>query len=152
MIRILALALSLAAPASAAEFTADAITVIDPVIAAKPAVTANAAGYMTIRNDGAGAETLIGADSALPRTMIHESVQADGVTRMQHRMAVEVPAGAAVRFAPGGLHVMFMGLEGRALQPGEEIPATLDFAGRAPLEVVFTVVAPGDVPRAGAAD
>jgi copper(I)-binding protein len=49
---------------------------------------------------------------------------------------VEVPAGADLSFAPGGYHVMLMGLK-QELKPGDSFPLMLTFekAGQVTLQV-----------------
>ena len=71
------------------------------------------AGYMTLANEGAGPVALIGARSeASARTELHDTmVDAAGVARMVEQARIEIAPGQTVRFEPGGLHVMFMGLE-----------------------------------------
>ena len=59
-------------------------------------------------------------------TMIHRSVVEDGVMKMRHVEAVEIPAGATVRLEPGGIHVMLTGVS-RRLEVGERIAVTLRF-------------------------
>ncbi|MDP5359854.1 MAG: copper chaperone PCu(A)C, partial [Paracoccaceae bacterium] len=44
-----------------------------------------------------------------------------------------------VQLAPGGLHVMFMGLGGDPFEVGETFPATLVFEKAGEVEVVFYV-------------
>lgn len=97
------------------------------------------AGYMTILNSGAADDVLIGVEAAYPRVMMHDSTVTDGVARMQALDRVIVPAGETVTFAPGGKHVMFMGLNGDPLDAGEEVPATLIFENAGRLDVVFKV-------------
>ena len=52
-------------------------------------------------------------------------------------------AGATLRFAPGGLHIMLQGLT-RALTPGEEVPLELLLEGGGSLSVRARVRALGD--------
>ncbi|MEZ5498047.1 MAG: copper chaperone PCu(A)C [Steroidobacteraceae bacterium] len=55
---------------------------------------------------------------------IHRSSVVGGMTRMRPEPRVVVPAGRSVQFAPGGLHIMLMGLS-RPLRDGERIPLRL---------------------------
>ncbi len=67
--------------------------------------------YMTIENTGAEADTLQSVSTPLSaNAMIHESVMKNGVMTMSHMMALPIPAKGSVLLAPGGLHVMLMGL------------------------------------------
>ena len=106
------------------------------------ATTASAmagAGYVTILNSGTVDDTLIGVEADFPRVMMHDSKTVDGVASMLALDAVTIPAGETVTFAPGGMHVMFMGLNGDPLEAGEEVPATLIFENAGRLDVVFKV-------------
>jgi copper(I)-binding protein len=52
--------------------------------------------------------------------------------------SVSVPAGGAVTFAPGGYHLMFLGLT-KALGTGDTLPATLSFSSGAKVKATFVV-------------
>lgn len=144
---ILSLALSgllaaaaLARPLSAHDYSAGAITVDHPVALETPRTARSGGGYMTIVNGGDTDDTLLEVRAAFPKVMIHETVVGDdGVARMVHRMSVPIPAGETVTLEPGGLHVMFMGLGGDPLEPGETIPATLIFEKAGEMAVEFSV-------------
>ena len=86
------------------------------------------AGYMTLSNEGAAPVALIGARSELSaRTELHDTVvDGDGVARMVEQARIEIAPGQDVRFAPGGLHVMFMGLE-RPFEAGRTAEVELVF-------------------------
>lgn len=93
--------------------------------------------YLVVANRGEAADRLVGAETGrAARATIHRSVVEDGVAKMRHAAAVEVPPGGSVRFEPGGLHVMLMGVA-PPLVAGERIPVTLVFerAGRLDLSV-----------------
>ena len=53
-------------------------------------------------------------------------------------MRVEVPTQGQLNFAPGGYHVMFMGLK-EAWGVGDKIKATLIFEKSGRLDLTFTV-------------
>ena len=67
------------------------------------------AGYFKLTNDGP-ADVLMAVTANFSRVMMHQSLMQEGVMTMKHRMMVEVPAQGELEFAPGGYHVMFMGL------------------------------------------
>ncbi|MDZ7748418.1 MAG: copper chaperone PCu(A)C [Halofilum sp. (in: g-proteobacteria)] len=96
------------------------------------------AAYLVIVNTGDAPDRLVAASTPVAaRTQLHRSVEVDGESRMVHQAeGVPVPAGATVRFAPHGYHVMLMGLE-RRLEAGDRVPLMLRFerAGRIELEV-----------------
>ncbi len=115
------------------------LTVIHPM-AFETAKTARAgAGYMAISNDGDHDDRLIAVRADFPRVMIHNTEEDDGIARMVHIDAVDLPAGETVMLEPGGMHVMFMGLNGDPFEVGEEIPATLIFEKAGALDIVFKV-------------
>jgi copper(I)-binding protein len=96
------------------------------------------AGFMTMTGGGA-ADALVGAASPWARSVsIHQSRVAGGVASMAEVARVPAPAGARVVFAPGGYHLMFMGLT-RPLKAGDRLPATLVFASGAKVEAAFVV-------------
>ena len=113
--------------------------VAHPFARATAATAMAGAGYLTILNSGTADDTLIGVEADFPRVMVHDSKTVDGVASMLAVGSVTIPAGETVTFAPGGLHVMFMGLDGDPLDAGEEVPATLIFENAGRLEVVFKV-------------
>lgn len=99
------------------------------------------AAYMTIANDGDVDDVLRSARSPKVKSVeVHQTTMtADGV--MQMRKAEEglpIPAGGSLVLAPGGAHLMLIGLED-ALQAGDEVMLTLEFAKAAPLEVSVPV-------------
>lgn len=90
---------------------------------------ATAAVYLTAVDTGADGDRLIGvATGAADSATLHESVDQDGVHRMVARPeGFQVPAGGTLELAPGGKHVMLMGLgEGAAGEDGA-IELTLEF-------------------------
>jgi copper(I)-binding protein len=97
------------------------------------------AGFMTLTNSGPAPDALVSVESPWAKdAQIHHSSMTGGVARMQRVARVEIPAGGTVTFAPGGYHLMFMGL-GRALKTGDRLPATLSFASGAKVKAQFVV-------------
>ena len=100
-----------------------------------------AAGYMQITNHAALDDMILAAHSAsAERIELHDTVEdADGVMRMVHLAdGIEIDAGETVTFAPGGLHLMFIGLT-EPFEPGTEIEITIEFMFAAPVTVTATV-------------
>jgi copper(I)-binding protein len=98
----------------------------------------NGVGYLTLVNHGK-ADALVSVESpAAAKVEAHLSKMSGGVMSMAPEPRVEVPAGGQVSFAPGGRHLMLMGLK-RALRVGDHVPATLRFASGRTLKVDFTV-------------
>ena len=138
-------ALALSATAHAATYRLGSLEVAAPW--SRPA-TGNGAGFMVITNRGSKADTLKAVETTVARKAeIHRSSTAGGVMRMERQDAgVAVPAGKAVTFAPGGYHVMFLGLT-KPVKSGDKVPATLVFQSGARLKVEFQVGA--SAPAAG---
>lgn len=88
-----------------------------------------AGAYMELTSPEAA--TLVAAASPLAeRVEMHRTTLEDGVMKMRPLPAIELPAGKTVSLAPGGLHLMLIGLA-RPLKPGEKVPLalTLERAG-----------------------
>lgn len=133
--------LSLAAPALAHDYNAGALTIGHPVAFETPVTAKAGAGFLTITNTGDEDDRLLGVRAAFGMAHIHESTVDDqGVARMEMRESLPIPAGETVTLAPGGLHIMFMGLSPEtALKAGTRIPAVLVFEKAGEVEVEFAV-------------
>ena len=70
----------------------------------------SAAGYMVIENLGGEKITLLEAVGDFAFTMLHTSEEKDGVVSMIHLDNVDIEKGKKVKFVPGGLHIMFVGI------------------------------------------
>jgi len=103
------------------------------------------AGYLTIRNSGSAADTLVGVEASVStRGEVHDMTTTDdGVMRMR-RLAdgLEIPAGGSVELKPGGTHLMLVGLKERLVE-GQTIAVKLIFKSGASGEVVLPVRALG---------
>ena len=89
-----------------------------------------AAGYLTIVNGGTTADALTGASSPIATSVeIHETMAEDsGMTGMSPVSSLAIPAGATVVLAPGGYHLMLMGLS-KVPAVGDTVQITLTFQG-----------------------
>ena len=98
--------------------------------------------FLTIVNTGS-ADRLTGAASpAVGKAELHESIQDKGVMKMRPVAVLDIPAGGTVQLAPGGYHVMLMGLK-QSLTAGGQLPATLSFEKAGRIEITATVVKAG---------
>jgi periplasmic copper chaperone A len=98
-----------------------------------------AAGYLTIRNHGKAEQVLVRVETpAAKRAEIHRSVSAGGVARMEPVARLAIPAGGEARLAPGGTHLMLVGLK-TATRTGQRLPATLVFASGVRIKADMTV-------------
>lgn len=112
---------------------------------ARPAAAgANSAGYVTLHNGGGTADTLLRIESAVAtKVELHESSTVGGVAKMSPVASVEIGPGKKVEFAPGGKHIMFIGLK-KALKAGDKVPATFVFqrSGKKPGVLTVRAAAP----------
>ncbi|HKR86785.1 MAG TPA: copper chaperone PCu(A)C [Phenylobacterium sp.] len=105
------------------------------------AVGGTGAGYVTLVNHGKSADALVGAASPdAAKVEMHAARMAGGVMKMTPEAQTPIPANGQVSFAPGGRHLMLVGLK-RPLKIGDKVPATLKFASGATLKVDFVVQA-----------
>jgi periplasmic copper chaperone A len=114
------------------------------VSAAKAFETAPSAmaggGFMTITNSGSTDDVLLAVRADFPRVELHTTEFDNDIARMVHVDNIPVAAGDSVMLKPGGLHVMFMGLQGKPLVAGETIAATLIFEQAGEVPVTFEIV------------
>ena len=105
--------------------------------ATPPELTVGAA-YLTLTG-GTKGDRLVGVKT--PRAsmvQIHVTVDSNGVAGMREVDGIDVPAGRTVALAPGGTHLMLMGLDG-PLVAGQDLPLTLEFEHAGRIEVVAKV-------------
>lgn len=96
--------------------------------------------YMTLRSSHEAA--LSGAETEVARQVqVHQMHKHDGVMRMRRAHMVDIPAGGEVRLAPGGMHLMLIGLK-KPLQAGEQIPMKLTFVAPGKERTVLTINVP----------
>lgn len=84
------------------------------------------AGFVTIRNTGTDDRLLSASTPAAGRAELHSMTRDGDIMRMRQLEDIALPAGGAVSLAPGGLHIMLIGLT-RPLEVGERVPLTLVF-------------------------
>ena len=113
--------------------------IVDHPMAFETAKTAKAGGgYLSVTNTGDTADRLIAVRADFPKVALHTTIEEDGIAKMRHLDAIDLPAGETISLAPGGMHVMFMGLSD-PFEAGAKIPATLIFETAGELDVVFNV-------------
>lgn len=97
-----------------------------------------AAGFLTVRNSGGGADGLTSVTSDLSDDItIHESKN----QRMQEVKAFDVPADGELDLERGGNHIMFMKLKQKPKQ-GEKVTVELRFEKSDPITVELPVKEP----------
>jgi copper(I)-binding protein len=95
---------------------------------ARPAVDgANGALYLVIENGTSQDDVLLSSRTDIASAVeLHESQMDGDQMSMHHQDEVVLPAGEAVEFSPGGLHIMLVSLT-RELKAGETFDITLVF-------------------------
>ena len=92
------------------------------------------AAYFTLQGNMEGTR-LLDVTSPLVRWVeLHESVEKNGVTRMERRKEVEFPSRGALEFEPGGRHAMLFGIN-PSVKPGTAVPLTFSFNNSPPVTV-----------------
>lgn len=109
--------------------------------ATPPGVDVGAA-YFVVTNTGQPDRLVRVHAPVAARTEMHRTTNRDGIMRMQQEPTVPIAAGGETVFAPGGRHLMLLGLE-RPLQAGTRFPLALTFERAGTLEVSVEVRAAG---------
>ncbi|WP_296373042.1 copper chaperone PCu(A)C [Yoonia sp.] len=129
--KLLAALVALGAPAMAddmAPVTQDTLTLTDGYAYATLPNQPVAGGFLTIANGGEADDHLVAAASDIAGvTQIHAMMMDGGVMVMRELAdGLPLPAGETVVLQSGGLHLMFMQLNG-PLVAGETVAVTLRF-------------------------
>lgn len=121
------LAFNLVAPACVAAEPAG-LALVDAWVRALPPGQPNTAAYLTATNGGATAVTIVGASAAIAgEVQIHTTREVDGYQRMEQLTELQVAPGQSLAFAPGGAHLMLLGLTHMPV-PGDEVLLCLRLA------------------------
>lgn len=110
--------------------------------------TSPGAAYLVIEAGPQPDRLIAAASPRAARVELHTMTMQDNVMRMRELNAIEIPANATTKLAPGGLHLMLMGLTA-PLRPGETVPITLTFEKAGPRQVEVKVAAPGGATAPG---
>jgi copper(I)-binding protein len=146
--RLIVLVLALALPAESASahepYRLGALQIVHAWARATPPTAPTGGGFLTVTNTGTTPDKLVSAKSPAAETVqIHEMKMDGNVMRMREISGgLEIAPGATVTLAPGGLHIMMMGLKA-PLKQGEKVPVTLVFDKAGSIDVELDVVAMG---------
>jgi copper(I)-binding protein len=99
----------------------------------------NGAGYVQIQNKSSQTDRLLSATTEnIGRVELHTIINENGVAKMRQVQGIEVPAGSGATLAPGGFHIMFMGLT-EPFKAGEVVPVMLRFEKAGEVKINFEI-------------
>lgn len=133
----LAFALQVAAPA-----LADGLAVTDAWARTTPPGVTMGVVYFSLHNGGARSDRLLKLGTTVAASAsVHRTEIVQDVARMREVPVLHVAPGETLEFAPGGLHVMLMGLK-RPLMEGQTFELELLFEVAGPKKVRVAVRRP----------
>jgi copper(I)-binding protein len=134
----------LISPIPAQQVTSANIVITQAWSRATPSGSKVAGGYLMIENKGPVGDKLLSASTgAAKKIEIHEMAVNHGVMTMRPvEGGLPIEPGHAVKFAPGGLHLMIVGLAAPLVQ-GDKVPVVLKFEKAGEIAVSFDVHAMG---------
>jgi copper(I)-binding protein len=116
------------------------ISFSDPWIRLLPPTVMHTAAYVTITNSDNKPDTLINVSSTAVNSLsVHQTKNVDGMMKMLSVDNLQVPANGKINLAPGGYHIMLMGLES-PLAEKQKITMTFEFKNAGKVDVIFPVV------------
>jgi copper(I)-binding protein len=106
-----------------------------------------AAGYVTIRNDSALPDRLVGvASPAAEKVEMHVTIKDGEVFRMREVKGYDVPARGSFELKPGGAHLMFVNIKA-PFKEGGKVPLTLRFERAGEVTTELSVGRLTDTPK-----
>jgi len=112
-------------------------------------VGGNGAGYFTVENKGGAADTLLRIEADVSKVAELHSMTMDGMVMKMRKMdSAPVPANGQLVFAPGGNHIMFIGLKA-PLKDGDSFPVTFVFEHAGSIKATMKVGQPKAAPMGG---
>ena len=126
--------------ASAHDYKLGSLEISQPWARATAPTAPAGCGYLAITNKGTTPDRLVSASSPAAQTVqVHEMKMDGNIMRMREvDHGLEIAPGATVKLAPGGFHLMMMGLKGPFKQ-GATVPVTLVFEKAGRIDVELTV-------------
>ena len=136
----LALAAVCAGSVSAQEIKAGGLVLSHAWARATPGGAQVGGGYLTIENKGTAPDKLLGGSSPVAAEVeVHAMAMRNDVMTMRPVIGgLSIPPGQTVTFAPGGYHIMMMGLKAPFKQ-GDRVPMTLQFEKAGMVNVTLDV-------------
>jgi copper(I)-binding protein len=110
---------------------------------ARATVAANGGAYLSVENTGATADKLVRVSTDIAATAeLHTHIKDGEIMRMRAIQAIDLPPGQKVVLAPGGFHIMLLGLK-KKLVEGERFALTLEFEKAGKIVVDIAIDKPG---------
>ncbi|MFT5757758.1 MAG: copper(I)-binding protein [Alteromonadaceae bacterium] len=120
--------------------TSNALSFTEPWIRLLPPTVMHTAAYVTINNSANTPDTLLNVTSpAVNSLSVHQTKNVDGMMKMLSADDLLIPADGKTYLAPGGYHIMLMGLESPLVE-NQKITITFEFKHAGKIDVVFPVV------------
>ena len=99
----------------------------DAWIAEAPPVSKVMAAYMEIENEtGEDRQAVSMQCKEFERAEFHRTVEKDGMARMEHQLALNIPADSELELEPGGYHIMLFN-PARHLLAGDRTSCSMKF-------------------------
>lgn len=118
---------------------ADSLQFDEPWIRATPPGAVTAAAYLNIINSGESDRLLSIEWDRNTSIEIHAVENQGGMMRMRRLEYLDIPAGQLTELAPGGQHIMFVGLD-QGFTVGASITLTLVFERAGQFQLDFPVI------------
>ena len=110
---------------------------------ARATVAANGGAFLSVENTGTTPDKLLRASTDVAGTVeLHTHIKEGDIMRMRQVQAIDIPVNQKVTLAPGGFHIMLMGLK-KKLVEGERFPLTLEFEKAGKITVEIAIDKPG---------
>jgi copper(I)-binding protein len=131
--------LSLSTSLVMAQTSINGIEITDPWIRASVPGQTSGAAYVEIKNTSPEPTAIVTAASdRSPRVELHSVSREGGMARMREVEKIDIPANGTVKLAPGGFHIMFVGLP-QPFKVGETVSVQLTLSDGRSLVVPFLV-------------
>lgn len=104
------------------------VLLVDPYAKATPPNAKNSAAFMKIQNTSNSDVELISANSNISKvTELHTHIEENGMKKMIQIPSIKIPANSSVELKPGGLHIMFLGIQNQ-INENSNIDLNLTFS------------------------
>lgn len=142
--------LSMCGAAAARQIEKDGLVIDHVWTRATPEGAKAGAGYLTITNKGKETDRLTGGTFAdADEVQVHEmKKEGDKMTMRQLKDGIEIKPGDTVKLAPGGYHLMFIGLK-KPIAKGENIKGALSFEKAGNVDVDYKAEGIGAMKSSG---